>query len=275
MPGAGGGAARGRAGDRRQSGRVVAGRARTGWDAYLATFHAERAGITEEVLGRAVDEPDGLTPYAWLIQGLDPAARVLDLGCGSGPARPPEARWWVGLDRSGDELARAVAAGRGPLVRGDAIRLPVPAASVDVVTAALSLMLVQPLDRALAEVARVLRPGGELRLLLPAQRPLSLGDVVRYLRLFLALRATTSFPPSDLRTSTTEVLAEAGLAVERDEARRFERPLAEAEDADRFVASWYLPGVPPQRVAAAQARARSLAPTNIGIPLRRVVARRA
>lgn len=253
---------------------MVAGRAPTDWPGFLARFHGERAGITEDVLGRAVGEPDGRTPYGWLVEGLDPAGRVLDVGCGSGPARPPEARWWVGLDRSGGELARAEVAGRRPLVRGDATRLPLPTGSVDVVTAALSLMLVQPLDQALAEVARVLRPGGELRLLLPAQRPLSFADVVRYLRLFLALRATTSFPPSDLRTSTTEVLAEAGLAVERDEARRFERPLAVAADADRFVASWYLPDVAPERVGAAQGRARSMVPTTIGIPLRRVVARR-
>lgn len=247
---------------------------RTSWDDYLSAFHAERAGITEDVLGQATGEPDGRTPYEWLVEGLDPDARVLDLGCGSGPARPSAARWWLGIDRSEGELARAAAAGRRPLVRGDATRLPLPPTSIDVVTAALSLMLVQPLDRALAELARVLRPGGELRLLLPAQRPLSLADVVRYLRLFLALRATTSFPPSEMRTSTPDVLARAGLVVERDEARRFERALTTAEDADRFVASWYLPEVSPERVAAAQARARSMTPADIGIPLRRVVARR-
>src|SRR5215207_6159097 len=43
---------------------TVTGVGATGWSQYLAGFHAQRAGITEQVLGRARGA-DG-TPYDWL-----------------------------------------------------------------------------------------------------------------------------------------------------------------------------------------------------------------
>ncbi len=105
------------------------------WARYLDEFHASRPGITEEVLGRARVGP--CDPYRWLVEGIDLGARIFDLGCGSGPSRPHQARRWVGLDRSAGELARAADAGRGPLLRGDAPRLPVADASIDVVVNAI------------------------------------------------------------------------------------------------------------------------------------------
>lgn len=241
----------------------------------MARFHAERPGITEDVLARCTDDGgDGTGPYAWLLDGVDPGAVIVDLGCGSGPARPDGALRWVGLDRSVAELARARVAGRTAVARADAGSLPVPTGAADVVTCSMAMMLVRPLDAALAEVARVLRPGGELRLLLPARRPLTLRDRLRYLPLFWAARATTSFPPTPLRRHAHDRLRRFGLPVHTDGARRFVLDLDGVADAERLVDSWYLPRVPEHRRAAARARAAALVPTTFGLPLRRVVARR-
>jgi SAM-dependent methyltransferase len=240
------------------------------WGRYLDGFHAARSGITEDVLGRA--GVGSRSPYGWLTDGIDPDARILDLACGSAPSRPDEATRWVGLDRSAGELERAAAAGRRSLLRSDATRLPVVDTSVDVVVCAMGLMLVDPLAEALAEIARVLRPDGELRLLLPDRKPLSTLDQLRYLRLFWAARAANHFPPTPLRRHAAEMLAGVGLHVTTDESLRFTLPVDTGDEAARFVDSWYLPRASPAHRDAARRRAAALAPFDVGLPLRRVIA---
>lgn len=244
----------------------------TNWPTYLAEFHAANPGITEDILARCTAK--GQNPYDWLTESLDPASRILDLACGSGPAKPAGARQWVGLDLSAAELARARRGGIGALMVGDATALPLGDASADAVTCSMALMLVQPLDLALAEIRRTLTPNGRLLLLLPALRPLHMADRAKYLRLFVAARSTTKFPPSALRRQASATLARHGLQVESDETRRFTYSLDEPSDANRFVDSWYLPGVHPRRRDAARIRAQSMVPCTIGVPLRRVIARR-
>ena len=56
------------------------------WADYIDAFHAQHPGITEDVLARCTDDT-GTHPYAWLTDGLDPQAQVVDLACGSGPTR--------------------------------------------------------------------------------------------------------------------------------------------------------------------------------------------
>lgn len=245
----------------------------TDWPSYLAAFHATNPGITEDVLGRC--SSDGRSPYAWLTETIDQSASILDLACGSGPAKPDGAQRWIGLDLSTAELDRARRNGNTALVVGNATSLPIPDASIDAVTCSMALMLVQPLDHALTEVRRVLAPGGRLLLLLPARRPLSFADRIAYLRLFWAARSTTKFPPTELRGHAADALVRHGLQVESDETRRFGYSLRTSVEADRFVDSWYLPGVSQARRGAACARARTMSDTTIGIPLRRVIARRA
>lgn len=242
------------------------------WPRYVAEFHGAHPGITEDVLARCASNRQ--SPYEWLTESLDPTSRILDLACGSGPAKPTGAQRWVGLDLSASELTRARRGGNSALILGDATALPVRESSFDTVTCSMALMLVQPLDQALTEIRRTLRPNGLLLLLLPARRPLNMADRARYLRLFLAARSTTKFPPSALQRKAAAMLARNGLQVERDQTRRFDYRLTEAADADRFVDSWYLPGVEPQRRDAARVRAEAMVPHAIGIPLRRVIARR-
>ncbi|CAN5743105.1 hypothetical protein BH23ACT2_BH23ACT2_17930 [soil metagenome] len=244
----------------------------TDWDTYLDEFHARHPGITEDVLTRCT--ATGENPYEWLVDGVAPSARIIDVGCGSGPARPPGARRWVGLDRSPEELRRAQEVGRTPLSLGDITSLPIAGGSVDVATCSMALMLVRTLDRALGEIHRILRPDGELRLLLATPRPLTAADRLRYLQLFWAARSTTKFPPSPLRgRGAVETLGRCSLHVESDESRRFGYPLIDPSDADRFTDSWYLPGTPGTRRVSAAHRGRAMAPTTIGIPFRRIIAR--
>ena len=95
--------------------------------------------------------------------------RVLDLACGTGDLCEQAAA--LGASVVGADFAREMlrAAQRravdADFVQADAENLPLAAASVDVVTCGFSLRNFSCLERALAEVARVLRPGGRIALL--------------------------------------------------------------------------------------------------------------
>jgi SAM-dependent methyltransferase len=102
--------------------------------------------------------------------------RVLDIGSGSGTdalicARlvGPKGKVY-GLDMTSEMraklLASAKAAGVGNIqvLEGDAESIPLPDASVDVVTSNGVLNLVPDKARAIAEIHRVLRPGGRLQI---------------------------------------------------------------------------------------------------------------
>jgi ubiquinone/menaquinone biosynthesis C-methylase UbiE len=102
----------------------------------------------------------------WLVAGA--RGRVLDLGCGTGrnlPRYAPGVRV-VGLDPSAEALARARRRAPGiPLVRGCAEALPFRAGAFDTVVSGLVFCSVDDPPRGLAEVRRVLGPGGTLRML--------------------------------------------------------------------------------------------------------------
>ncbi len=95
--------------------------------------------------------------------------QLLDIGCGTGlllrAIRDREAAITLaGLDLSLPMLHRADQRLRysAALVNGDALRLPFDSATFDVVVSSSALHYVPHLQDALAEVARVLRPGGRL-----------------------------------------------------------------------------------------------------------------
>lgn len=98
------------------------------------------------------------------------ARRILDVGCGTGGtlAVVAESGRAVGLDPFPDALALCRRRGLRELVAGDATRLPFPAAAFDLVTAFDVFEHIADDRAALAEAARVVRPGGLLLLTVPA-----------------------------------------------------------------------------------------------------------
>ncbi|HZA61215.1 MAG TPA: methyltransferase domain-containing protein [Actinomycetota bacterium] len=119
-----------------------------------------------------VDEwwkPDGaFAALHWLAAArahlIPPAPRpdavILDVGCGGGLMAPHvDGYRHVGIDLSHDSLRLAEKEGIDP-VRGDAAALPFADGSADVVIAGELLEHVPDLPAAVAELARVLRPGG-------------------------------------------------------------------------------------------------------------------
>jgi demethylmenaquinone methyltransferase/2-methoxy-6-polyprenyl-1,4-benzoquinol methylase len=103
--------------------------------------------------------------------GLTAGATVLDLACGTGDLCRELRRVGlvpVGVDRSAGMLAAAAGA-RGvpddvvppaPLVRGDALSLPLRPGAVDGVVCGFALRNFASLPPVFAECARVVRPGG-------------------------------------------------------------------------------------------------------------------
>jgi demethylmenaquinone methyltransferase/2-methoxy-6-polyprenyl-1,4-benzoquinol methylase len=97
---------------------------------------------------------------------------VADLACGTGDlCRELAAAGLVpvGIDLSYGMLAAARTS--APLVQGDALRLPVRAGAIDGVTCGFALRNLVDLTPFLAELARVLRPGGRIALLEVATPP--------------------------------------------------------------------------------------------------------
>ncbi|MEI6223614.1 MAG: metalloregulator ArsR/SmtB family transcription factor [Deltaproteobacteria bacterium] len=106
-----------------------------------------------------------------LVALLPPDWTVADLGCGTGAlsaALAPDVARVIGVDRSADMLrsARRRTAGQGnvELRRGTLEDLPMEDASCDAALLVLSLGWVENPPRALAEAARVVRPGGRVAL---------------------------------------------------------------------------------------------------------------
>ncbi len=101
---------------------------------------------------------------------------ALDVGCGPGTVTASLARaagpggLALGVDISEPMLARAVRAESGPQVgflRADAQRLPLRDDTVDAVVSIAVLQLIPEPAAALSEIARVLRPGGRLAIMVP------------------------------------------------------------------------------------------------------------
>lgn len=98
----------------------------------------------------------------WLaVSGVDQnrEARVLELGCGNGLLRDVHPGW-IGVDLSFQACQNALQAGAGRVINADLECLPFAEASFDVVFTWATLEHIPHPDKAMSELARVLRPGG-------------------------------------------------------------------------------------------------------------------
>ncbi|MEM9782538.1 MAG: class I SAM-dependent methyltransferase [Pseudomonadota bacterium] len=137
---------------------------------HLLAVHGVHTGFTESCATGCRD-PEGFNSYEWLADAVPSDARaVLDMACGSGVLLQvcrrrlgPEVAL-TGVDMSPDEVALA-----RERLSADAVELhqalaqsmtPMADASVDAVLCHWALTLMDPVAPALAEVARVLCPGG-------------------------------------------------------------------------------------------------------------------
>jgi ubiquinone/menaquinone biosynthesis C-methylase UbiE len=100
--------------------------------------------------------------FAAAVPGASPL-RLLDVGCGTGQSRRIYANRlgsYIGLDLSLAALRVARRRSGGDWLQADALRLPLRAASFDLVAFSSVLHHVPDRRAALAEAVRVLRPGG-------------------------------------------------------------------------------------------------------------------
>ena len=126
-----------------------------------------QAGFTE---GADPEYEEQILP--WIAAQLAGASRVLDVGCGEGQvgrlaARIDGTELVVGVDPTWAQVVEASRRGGGVTVgRASATQLPFEAGAFDAVVACLVFEHISDVDGAIAEVARVLSPGGRFLFLL-------------------------------------------------------------------------------------------------------------
>jgi SAM-dependent methyltransferase len=144
---------------------------------WLRDWHDRRPGATPRTVARG--RPSS---YEWLAACARTGDGVLDLACGDGLLldllRARKTSELVGLDMSEGELGAARARlGKGvQLIKGRAQELPFPDNSFDLVTCHLAFMLMRPLEKVVAEVRRVLRPGGRFAIVVDEEGQGTAGD---------------------------------------------------------------------------------------------------
>ncbi|MEY9965647.1 ubiquinone/menaquinone biosynthesis C-methylase UbiE [Streptacidiphilus sp. MAP12-16] len=137
-----------------------------------------------EIENRALD-PQGLVLEAMRKTAPWAGRTLLDLGCGSGfwlPGYVQEASETIGVEP--DPTLIRIARQRDPRARvlaGSAEHIPLPDASVDVVHARFAYFFPPRCEPGLAEVLRVLRPGGALVVVDNDQRSGQFADLLAQL----------------------------------------------------------------------------------------------
>ncbi len=182
----------------------------------------------------------------------------------------------IGLDLSEHELALALARGPGPWVRADVLQLPFKDESVDVVTSSMGLVVVQPLNRVIEEVARVLRPGGVLAAIAPGIRPLARSDLRVLTRINGRLRTKPQFPGPVELTGFARTLQLHGMRAVEDARERYGFRIRSRADAELVMSALYLPNTRWARVERAieylEDSVERREVVEVAIPMRRLVA---
>ena len=138
---------------------------------FLLNFHAQNPGCTVHAFGDCTTAT-GATSYDLLIESLPPGSRILDLGCGDGfmlercidAGHLPDHLFGIDLSPTELGLARQRPKLNGVQLKQARVQaIPHPDASLDLVLSHLVLMLVGPVAPVISEVARVLKPGGNVR----------------------------------------------------------------------------------------------------------------
>jgi SAM-dependent methyltransferase len=166
------------------------------WRDYFCAFHSENPSGTVEVFGRLRD-PSGQTSYQVLASAIPRAASaLLDVACGDGSAVVQYREANPHCEVTGVDIC-AASVERAQAIFGDAktrflcapaTELPFEERQFDFVAAHLSLLLIQPVEDALREIRRVLKPGGTAAFII--EEPLETGgefkafvaEGVRFLR---------------------------------------------------------------------------------------------
>ncbi|HET6147622.1 MAG TPA: class I SAM-dependent methyltransferase [Polyangia bacterium] len=144
----------------------------TYYDRFSATYEAERHHGYHQL----VDELE-----LQLIRQYGKGRDVFEAGCGTGlllREAAQVARSAVGLDLSRGMLGTARARGLR-VVQGSLTEVPLPSESVDLVYSMKVLAHIPPIEQALAELARLVRPGGHL--LLEFYNPYSLRYLAKWM----------------------------------------------------------------------------------------------
>jgi SAM-dependent methyltransferase len=117
----------------------------------------------------------GQDPYQWMILSAPDreCSKVLDVGCGVGHGLSlfPTSYALAGIDVSPDEVERARVALRGRLAQIEVAAsqsIPFADSMFDVVVCHMTLMLFNPIEPALQEVARVMKANGTFSAVIPA-----------------------------------------------------------------------------------------------------------
>ena len=147
-------------------------------EAFLVDFHDRLPGGSSAAFGALPVQDEAGSAFESSYHALAsrlaaaPAGPVLDLACGDGHLLAllgSTARKRIGIDMSGGELraAQARLGDRVDLHQARAQALPLADASVAAVTCHMALMLMAEAPLVLAEINRVLQPGGRLLAVVP------------------------------------------------------------------------------------------------------------
>ncbi len=142
------------------------------WQELLKSWHNEDPGMTPRLLTQ-YETTENKSSYAGLVDaaGNITDKHCLDLACGDGslfPALLPrlgKQGKLTAIDMSTEELNLAKKHFSDPritFIEASSQRIPLEEASVDIVFCHLALMLMAPIDTALDEITRILKPNGSL-----------------------------------------------------------------------------------------------------------------